>query len=100
MDKNIKRQHSPTFKVQVVMETLKEIKTLSQLSSEFSIHTTQIRKWKDHALEVLKTSFESDRVGHKNDEQEKLIEELYKQVGQQKVELDWIKKKTGLIGQR
>ena len=73
MDKNIKRQHSPTFKVQVVMETLKEIKTLSQLSSEFSIHTTQIRKWKDHALEVLKTSFESDRVGHKNDEQEKLI---------------------------
>lgn len=100
MDKNIKRQHSPTFKVQVVMEVLKEIKTLSQLSSEFSIHTTQIRKWKDHALEVLKTSFEGERVGHKNDEQEKLIEELYKQVGQQKVELDWLKKKTGYTTQR
>lgn len=99
MADKIKKQHSASFKAQVVVEALKELKTLSQLASDHSIHPTQVRRWKQQAEEGIKSIFEKE--GSKTSEdQEKLIEELYKQIGQQKVELDWLKKKTGHFSPR
>ena len=91
----IKRQHSPEFKTQVVLEVLKEEKTIGEISAQFSIHPTQIRRWKDQALLGLKGVF-TDSSGRELLDKEKLIEELYKQIGQLKVETDWLKKKMGL----
>lgn len=95
MPNNIKRQHSPEFKTNVVLEVLKQEETLSQICSKFSIHPTQARRWKDNVLEVVKQSFNGKTIGAQLAEKDQLIDELYRQIGQLKVELDWLKKKMG-----
>lgn len=91
---NIKRFHSPSFKAQVALDLIKEVETVSQICSKHSIHPTQAKKWKSQVLTSLTAVFE-DKFGNRLLEKDQLIEELYKQIGQQKVELDWLKKKTG-----
>lgn len=95
MPNNIKRQHSPEFKTNVVLEVLKQEENISQICSKFSIHPTQARRWKDHVLEVIKQSFNGKTIETQLAEKDQLIEELYRQIGQLKVELDWLKKKMG-----
>lgn len=89
-----KRLHSPEFKTRVVMEVLREEKTLADISSQFAIHPTQIRKWKEQAVCGLAEVF-TNKSGKILSDKEKLIDELYRQIGQLKVELDWLKKKMG-----
>lgn len=94
MDHNIRRVHSPEFKTQVVLAILKGDKTRSEVCSQFSIHPTQADKWKQKILSGLPTLF-TEGKGNLIKEREKEIEELYKQIGQLKVETDWLKKKMG-----
>ena len=97
MEKSIKRQHSAEFKLQVVLALLKQEKTMSQICSEFKIHITQARRWKEKALEGMKSGLNGNGVNQKSGgkENQELIEELYKQIGRLKVEADWFKKKVG-----
>jgi putative transposase len=88
----IKRRHSPAFKAKVAIEALKETRTLSQLASEFALHPTQIRRWRDIVREGLPELFHSNSQLELR-QKEKLIQELYCQLGQKTVELDWLKKK-------
>ena len=94
MDKNIKRQHSSEFKARVVLEVLKETKTVGQIGSEFNIHPTQVKRWRDTALMGLKDTF-TDNHGKVLKEKDDLIDQLYRQVGKLQTELDWLKKKMG-----
>ena len=87
----IKRSHPANFKAQVALEAIKEILTIAQISSQYGIHGTQVRQWKKEAARILLEGF-SDKRTKDTKEQEELIEELYKQIGQQKVEIDWLKK--------
>lgn len=96
MDKSIKRQHSPEFKTQVVLELLKQEETLTQISSKFAVHPTQVRRWKEIALENLKNSFNGKSIDQQLKAKEDLIDDLYRQIGHLKVSLDWLKKKLGL----
>lgn len=93
----IKRQHTPEFKTTVVLDILKQEETISQICSKYSIHPTQAKIWKAKALEILKNGFSGQSIGEQIKSRDSLIEELYKQIGQLKVELDWLKKKLGLI---
>lgn len=68
---------------------------MSQICSEFRIHPTQGRRWKEKALEGMKGSLNGTRVSQKLEDNAELIEELYKQIGKLKVESDWLKKKVG-----
>lgn len=95
MEKSIKRQHSAEFKLQVVLALMKQEKTMSQICSEFRIHPTQARRWKEKALEGMKGSLNGTGVSQKLEDNAELIEELYKQIGKLKVESDWLKKKVG-----
>lgn len=95
-DKKIRRVHTPSYKTQVVLAMLRGEKTRGEIASEFSIHPTQADKWKQRAVEGLQQLF-SEGIKDEAKEREKLIEELYKQIGQLKVEADWLKKKMGLI---
>ena len=97
MEKSIRRQHSSEFKLQIVLALLKQEKTISQICSEFKIHPTQARKWKEKALEGMRGSLDSVGVVQKTEDKEALTEELYKQIGKLKVEVDWLKKKIGLF---
>lgn len=92
-----KRNHPASFKVKVALAAIKETLTLSQLSSEFGVHSSQVRRWKQEAVELLNEGFSAKKERDRK-EQEGLVDELYKQIGQLKVELDWLKKKSGWTG--
>jgi len=92
LNKNMRKLFTPKQKAQVALAAIKNEQTINQLSSVFEVHPTQIQNWKKIVLENLPNLF-SDKRQKENIQQEKLIEELYKQIGQLKVELDWLKKK-------
>ena len=66
-------------------------KAIAQLSSKFGVHANQIRQWRKQRFKDLPNLF-SDRQKKKEREGEVLQAELYRQIGQLKVELDWLKK--------
>jgi transposase len=91
-----RKQHSPKFKAQVVLEAMRGEKTLSQLGSQFKVHPIQIAKWRKSALEHLPELFVDGRTRQgKSDQAE--TDALYEQIGRLKVELDWLKKKVGML---
>jgi len=93
---DIKKSHSASFKAKVALEALRGAKTLSQITADYGVHSTQIVRWKKIALEILEAGF-SEKRAKVDLAQEKLVEELYRQIGQLKVELDWLKKKSELL---
>jgi len=90
---NMRKSYDATFRAKVALEAVKGEKTLAELSSTFGVHPNQICKWKKQLLSSLPDLF-TDRRKRKDKEQEELIDELYRQIGQLKVELDWLKKKS------
>ena len=91
MPKSKQRPYTAAFKAKVALELLKREGELSQVCAQYQIHPTQARRWKRQALEGLELLFSAkldDELKAKN----QLIEELYKQIGQLKVEHDWLKK--------
>jgi len=93
--KNKRRNHSAAFKSKVALAAIKGDKTLAELASEYEVHPNQITQWKKQLLESLPDVFSRRRRNDQRD-QEALTSELYQQIGQLKVELDWLKKKSGL----
>ena len=87
-----RRRYSARFKSEVAIEAIKERKTLSELSGEYSVHPNQIGLWKKELLREADQIFSNNRQ-RKEKEREHLEQELYSQIGQLKVELDWLKKK-------
>jgi putative transposase len=96
MVSNMRRGHDAALKARVALEGLKEEKTMAQLSSEFGVHVNQIRQWRQKLVEELPSLF-SDRRKKKDKEGEELLSELYRQIGQLKVELEWLKKKSQVL---
>jgi transposase-like protein len=92
---NLRRKHTPSFKAKVALEAIKEQKTSAELASQYQVHLGQIRNWKAIAAKGLIDLF-SDKKKSRDQDQEELIQELYRQIGQLKVDLDWLKKKSGL----
>ena len=91
-----RKQYSPKFKAKVAVEAIRGEKTLSQLGSQFKVHPMQIAKWRKTALEQLADLFVDGRKRKRADgEVEK--DALYEEIGRLKVELDWLKKKVGLL---
>ena len=90
-----RKNHGARFKAKVALEAVKGIKTLSELASKYEVHPNQIRKWKQQLLDQISDLFVDKRRRKSNDD-EKLKEQLYQQIGQLKVENDWLKKKAGL----
>lgn len=91
----IQRKHSASFKGQVALEALKEQQSILQLSSQYGIHPTQIRQWRDLLKAEIPNIF-TKGVNYQLAQKEQLIDRLYKQVGQLTVESEWLKKKFGL----
>ena len=90
-----RKRHSGSFKAQVAVAAIRGDRTMSELSSEHGVHANIISKWKKQALEGLPQLL-SGRVAPAERNQEELISRLYQEIGQLKVELDWLKKKSGL----
>ena len=91
-----RRQYDGAFKARVVLEALRERKTITELASYYKVHPTVIAKWKKQAVRGLSELFSDKRERDQRDQQA-LQEQLYRQIGQLTMELDWLKKKSGLL---
>jgi transposase len=92
----IRKSHPPSLKAKVAVEAIKAHKTTAQIAQMFGVHPTQVGGWKKQALAGLPEIFSN---GHEHLRQQADAEkdELYKQIGQLKVELDFLKKRAGFI---
>ena len=91
-----RKQYDAKLKATVALEALKERQTISQIASQYGVHPNQVGKWKKQLLEQLPQLFADGRKKD-NWDNEQLQAQLYQQIGQLKVELDWLKKKVGLL---
>lgn len=92
-----RRRFSAEFKAKVALDAVRGNKTLAELADEHEVHANQITQWKKQLLESLPEVF-GRRREQDAAQQEELTSRLYQQIGQLKVELDWLKKKSGLDG--
>ena len=92
-----RKQYSAAFKAQIVLEALKETKTVAQIASEHQLHPNLVTKWKQEAIAELPVVFErKNSQAQVQEAQEQKVAQLYEQIGRLTTQLAWIKKKSGL----
>ena len=92
MTKKTRRKFSSDFKAKVVLEAFKERSTIEELARKYELHPTQINNWKKEAVANMASVFGGDKTEDQSDA-ELQKEKLYAQIGQLKVENDFLKKK-------
>lgn len=95
--KRMRKRFDGPFKARVALAAVKGDKTIAAIASQYDVHPNQIRQWKKHLLAELPSLFTGKRKRVEADHEE-LEAELYRQIGQLKVELDWLKKKSESLG--
>ena len=93
--KRQRKQYSAELKAKIAVEAVKGQRTIQEIASHYSIHPSQVTQWKKQLLESAADLFSSGR-DHATEADEQMKAELYQQVGKLQVELDWLKKKSGL----
>ena len=87
-----RKRYSSEFKAKVALEAIKDQKTLTELSNQFQLHPNQIIRWKKQLLDEAQNIF-SIKPNNSQQQQQELESQLYQQIGQLTVELNWLKKK-------
>ena len=93
----MRKKYDGSFKARVALEAIRGDRTMAEIATIYEAHPNQIGKWKKQALDELPKIF-SGRYEKKEAQGRELTDKLYQQIGQLKVELDWLKKKAGIIG--
>jgi transposase len=96
---NKRKQYSPQFKAKVALEAVRGEKTISELTNQYEVHPTMINNWKRQLLEEASSLFEKVRGANKAEaNQQAQIDELYRQIGQLKVERDFLASRSAQLG--
>lgn len=88
------KKYTSKQKASIVLASLRGEKT-SKLSSDYQIHPNQINRWKKTVEDGIENIF-SDKRRKENKSKDKMIDELYKLIGQREMEISWLKKKYEL----
>ena len=90
-----RKVHTPELKAKVGLEALRGMKTINEIGLEYGVHPVQVGQWKKEIQEQAKTLFEGKR-GPKPMADHQEPDRLYSEIGRLKMELDWLKKKSGI----
>ena len=96
--KTARKQFTAAFKAKVALEAVKGSKSINELAGLYEVHPVQIAAWKKRLVEGAAELLADGRKKANGAEGEALTAPLYQQIGQLKVELDFLKKKAGLLG--
>ena len=94
--KRRRRQYSADWKAKVALEAVKGQRTVQEIASHYEVHPTLVTHWKKQLLEGAAEIFSNGKRAAA-DAEEELKAELYQQIGKLQVEVDWLKKKSGLL---
>ena len=89
----MRRTFDSKFKARVALEAIKEEKTIIEIANLYEVHPNQISAWKKEALTKLPELFHDGRKKQRNEEPEISRDDILKEVGQLKVENEFLKKK-------
>ena len=94
----MRKRYTAKQKAQIVLEILKEERSIAQIASGYGIHSNQLYKWKAQALEGLPGVFDADRKSEKalKAAHERQLQELYAEIGRLSTQLTWLQKKSGI----
>ena len=85
------------LKAKIALEAFRGEKTIAQISSEYGVHPNQVGKWKQELLKNAGAIFGS-KNGKSDNGQLEMMDKLYRNIGELKVENDWLKKKLDILG--
>ena len=90
----MKKVYTATFKAQLVLELLKETKTIGELAAEYQVHPNVLRTWRDQAVKLLPAAFEKrDSLIDAQAAHAKQLEELYAEIGRLTTHITFLKKR-------
>ena len=89
----LRKKHTPKLKATVAIEALKGRVTVSEIASSNGVAPAQVSTWKKEALQILEDGFAGTRKSKKAPADGFTTDELLMQIGQLKVENEWLKKK-------
>jgi transposase-like protein len=95
MSEKNRKNFTSQYKAKVALEAIRGIKTLNEIAQEFAVHPTQVGEWKKALLAQASGIFDGKR-GPKPVDPSASPERLYSEIGRLKMELDWLKKKSGI----
>ena len=95
MKKRQRKQYSAGLKAKIAVEAIKGQRTIQEIGSHYGVHPNLVTNWKKQLLDSAADAFASPR-GRSGDAEEQIQAELYQQIGKLQVEVDWLKKKSGL----
>ena len=95
MGESKRKSYTAAFKAKVGLEAIRGVKTVNEIGQEHGVHPAQVGQWKREISEQAETLFEKKR-GPKPVDGPGEPDRLYGEIGRLKVELDWLKKKSGM----
>jgi transposase len=96
MSEKKRKAFSAQQKAKVAIEAIRGIKTVNEIAQHFEVHPTQVSQWKKELQEQAVGLFECKRGPKPVADPEASPEKLYSEIGRLKMELDWLKKKSGM----
>ena len=94
--KKVRNTYSATFKAKIGLEAIRGVKTVNEIGQEHGVHPVQVSQWKKEIQKQADSIFETKRGKKPIINEQENSERLYGEIGRLKMELDWLKKKSGV----